>query len=163
MADRVRAHTRRTPGGGTTRVQQHSRRSRPRQGLVSPGHAWQLMKRAHRAGRRRKKALAFTLLTLGVTEFTAWLTLDTLGLLFTTAGVLMIGAGAGTGALTGRGAPKSATGGETRAFARGQRASGKAAEAYAQRKRDQAVTRRAAAQRRAAAKKKKPPAGKAGR
>jgi hypothetical protein len=88
VANRVRSHTRKKPGGGTTRVQQHSRASRPRKGLVSAGHAWGLVKRAYRANKRKKKLLAFTLLGLGVAEGTAWLTLDTAGRLLVTAAVL---------------------------------------------------------------------------
>jgi len=88
MAERVRSHARRTASGKTARVRQHSRTGRPRKGLVSAGHAWELLKRAYRANRRKKKLLAFTLLGLGVAEGTAWLTLDTAGKLLTTLAVL---------------------------------------------------------------------------
>ena len=88
MADRFRSHTRRTPNGGTARVRQHSRTSRPRKALVSPGHAWGLIKRARRASKRKKTALAVTLGTLGVLEFTSWLTMDTLGKVLATGAVL---------------------------------------------------------------------------
>lgn len=102
MANRVRTHTRRTPSGGTARVQQHSRQGRPRKGLVSPGHAWSLLKRARRASRRKKTALAITLGVLGAAEFASWLTLDTAGKLFAVgAGLCILGAGL-TGMATGR-------------------------------------------------------------
>jgi hypothetical protein len=102
MANRVRTHTRRKPGGGTTRVQQHSRTGRPRKGLVSAGHAWGLMKRAHRASRRKKTMLAVTLGVLGLGELLSWLLLDTTGLLLTTlAALATLGAAAALTA-TGR-------------------------------------------------------------
>lgn len=91
MADRVRGHTRRKPGGGATRVQQHTRRSRPRKPLVSGRHAWHLIKRGYRASKRKKKAAAATLLTLGALEGTFWLTMNGLRLVFFTAGVVCIG------------------------------------------------------------------------
>ena len=102
MTDRVRAHSRRTPGGGTARVQQHGRRSRPRSALVSPRHAWSLVKRARRASKRKKTFLAITLGTLAAAEFTSWLVLDTAGFLLMLAGGLAIGAGALAVTVTGR-------------------------------------------------------------
>ena len=94
MADRVRGHTRRKPGGGTTRVQQHSRSGRPRKALVSGRHAWSLAKRAWKANKRKKKALAATLITLSIGEGVAVLTLDTAGkLLSTFAFLAFLGAG----------------------------------------------------------------------
>ena len=102
MANRVRAHNRRTPGGGTTRVQQHSRSGRPRKAVVSPRHAWQLLKRSRRASKRKKTVLAVTLGVLGVAEFTAWLTLDTAGLILSTLGVLAIGTAGLMSMATGR-------------------------------------------------------------
>src|SRR5262249_46625442 len=97
MADRVRSHTRRKPGGGSTTVRQHSRKSRPRKGLVSPGHAWQTLKKAYRAGRKKKRVLAAVLVIGGTTEMTAWLTLRGLSLILVTAGVLAVGAGTAAG------------------------------------------------------------------
>ena len=92
MANRVRAHTRRTKNGKTTRVQQHTRKGRPRKALVSPRHAWELVKRARRASKRKKTVLAVTLGGLAVAEFGAWLTLDGIRLVAFTAGVVAIGA-----------------------------------------------------------------------
>ena len=102
MANRVRQHTRRTASGKTTRVQQHSRTGRPRKPLVSPGHAWGLLKRARRAGRRKKTGLAVTLGVLALTEVVAWLALDGMSFLLVTLGVVMMGAGALAAAATGR-------------------------------------------------------------
>jgi hypothetical protein len=93
MPDRVRSHTRKTPTGGTTRVRPHSRTSRHRRALVSPRHSWKLAKRAFRAGRRRKRALAVTLGALAILEIGAWLTVEGVALIATTAGVLAITVG----------------------------------------------------------------------
>lgn len=102
MPSRVRSHTRKKPGGGTTRVQQHSRTGKPRKGLVSPRHAWGLFKRARRASKRKKTALAVTLGVLGVGELLSWLLLDTAGfLLMTFAALATLGAAAALTA-TGR-------------------------------------------------------------
>lgn len=83
MGNRVRPHTRRGPGGQAQRVQQHSRKGRPRKGLVSPGHAWSMVKRARKASRKKKTALAVTLGVLGAAEFATWGLLDTTGKLLT--------------------------------------------------------------------------------
>jgi hypothetical protein len=87
----VRTHTRRTPGGGTTTVRQHSRRGQGRRGLVSPGHAWKLVKRAFRAARRRKRGTALVLGGLALGELGAWGALRGVGLVLATAGVLALG------------------------------------------------------------------------
>lgn len=102
MANRVRSHTRKTASGGTAKVRQHSRTGRPRKGLVSPGHAWGLLKRARKASKRKKTLLAVTLGALGIAEFTSWLTLDTAGKLFTTIAVLASVGAALTLSATGR-------------------------------------------------------------
>jgi hypothetical protein len=91
MAARVRTHTRRTASGGTTTVRQHSRRTRGRRGLVSPGHAWKLAKRALRAARRHKRATALVLGGLAVGELGAWLTLRGVAFVVATAAVLALG------------------------------------------------------------------------
>lgn len=102
MASRVRTHSRKKPGGGTTRVQQHSRTGRPRKGLVSAGHAWGLFKRAHRASKRKKTVLAVVLGALGLGEIVAFLVLDTTALLLTTIVVLATAGAALTAMATGR-------------------------------------------------------------
>jgi hypothetical protein len=84
----VRTHTRRTAGGGTATVRQHSRKGRPRKPLVSPGHAWALFKRSLRAGKRKHRMMAFALGGLALGELTAWGTLRGAGLMLATAGVL---------------------------------------------------------------------------
>jgi len=94
VANRVRAHSRKTPGGGTARVRQHSRAGRPRRALVSPGHAWKLAGKAFRAGRRKKRLLAAGLGALAVAELTAWLTLEGVSLALVTAGILAVAVGA---------------------------------------------------------------------
>ena len=94
MASRVRTHTRRNADGSTTRVQQHSRAGRPRKAIVSPGHAWKLLKKAFRHGRRKKRWLAAGLGALAVLELTAWLTLEGTSLLLVTAGALAVAVGA---------------------------------------------------------------------
>jgi hypothetical protein len=96
MASRsnVRTHTRKTASGGTTTVRQHQRRGRPRRGLVTPGHAWGLAKRAFRAARRKKRATAAVLGVLAAVEITAWLTLEGTSLMLATAGLLALGVAA---------------------------------------------------------------------
>lgn len=93
MADRVRAHTRKTASGGTTRVRQHGRASRPRKPIVSPRHAWKLARKAFGHARRKRRLLALVFGGLALTELAAWLTLEGVGLALTTAGVLAIAAG----------------------------------------------------------------------
>jgi diacylglycerol kinase len=90
MASRVRSHKRRTASGGTTRVTQHNRRGRPRKALLSAGHAWALLRKAWRANRRRKRAVAAVLAVLGLAELVAWLTLQGTSLILLTAGMLAI-------------------------------------------------------------------------
>lgn len=78
MANRVRGHPRKTAGGGTTNVRQHSRAGRPggpKKPLLSPRHAWDLFKRSRRAGKRGRKGLAFTLGLLGAGELGGFLAL----------------------------------------------------------------------------------------
>jgi hypothetical protein len=86
----VRTHTRKTAAGGTTTVRQHSRRGRPRKGLVSPGHAWKLAKRAFGAGRKKKRAAAVVLGALALVELGAWVALEGTSLMLATAGVLAL-------------------------------------------------------------------------
>jgi hypothetical protein len=91
MAARVRTHTRRTASGGTTTVHQHSRRTKGRRAIVSPAHAWKLIKRALGAARRHKRATALVLGGLALGELAAWLTLRGVGLMLATAGLLALG------------------------------------------------------------------------
>ena len=92
MAGRVRTHTRRTASGGTTTVRQHTRRTRGRRGgLVTPGHAWTLARRAFRSARRRKRLTALVLGGLALGEMSAWLTLRGAGLALATAGARALG------------------------------------------------------------------------
>jgi hypothetical protein len=102
MAERVRTHTRRTASGATTKVTSHSRKGRPRRALISPGHSWKLFKKAFTKARSGKKVTAVALGLLGLTELTAWLTLEGVSLILATAGVLALAvgvAGAGLGGL----------------------------------------------------------------
>ncbi len=87
----VRTHTRRTKSGRTTTVRQHSRSMRGGRGLVSPGHAWHMTKRAFSAARRKKRVTALVLGGLALGELGAWLTLRGAGLALATAGVLALG------------------------------------------------------------------------
>src|SRR5215472_3942878 len=89
----VRGHTRKTPSGGTTNVTQHSRRGRPRRALLSPGHAWQLAKKALRANRRKKQTVALVLGVLALGEITAWLTLQGVSVILLTFGFIAIAVG----------------------------------------------------------------------
>jgi hypothetical protein len=59
---------------------------------VSPGHAWQSVKKAVRAARRHKKGAAVAFAGLALGELAAWGTLRGLGLVLATAGMLAIGA-----------------------------------------------------------------------
>lgn len=86
----VRTHTRRTKAGTTTTVRQHSRRGRPRRGLVSPGHAWKMARRAFGAARRKKRLTAVVLGGLALGELGAWTALRGVGLALATAGALAI-------------------------------------------------------------------------
>jgi hypothetical protein len=86
----VRTHTRRTKSGGTTTVQQHSRQNRGRRGLVSPGHAWKMARRAFGAARRKKRVTAVVLGGLALGELGAWTALRGVGLALATAGALAI-------------------------------------------------------------------------
>jgi len=90
----VRTHTRKTASGGTTTVRQHSRSGRPRKGLVSPGHAWKLARKAFAAGRKKKKGVAAVLGVLALAEISAWLALEGTSLMLATAGVLALGVAA---------------------------------------------------------------------
>jgi len=87
----VRTHSRRTKSGGTTTVHQHSRTMRGGRGLVSPGHAWKMAKRAAGAARRKKRLAAAVLGGLAVGEMGAWLTLRGVGLVLFSAGMLAVG------------------------------------------------------------------------
>ncbi len=87
----VRTHSRRTKSGRTTTVRQHSRSMRGGRGLVSPGHAWHMTKRAFSAARRKKRVTALVLGGLALGELGAWLTLRGAGLALATAGVLALG------------------------------------------------------------------------
>jgi hypothetical protein len=97
----VKTHTRRTASGKTTTVHQHSRRGRGRRGLVSPGHAWKLARRAFGAARRHKRVTACVLGGLAIGELTAWATLRGAGFLLVTAGVLALGVAALAAAASG--------------------------------------------------------------
>ena len=102
MASRVRAHTRKTPSGGTTRVANHNRKGRPRKAaLVSPRHAWKLLKKAASAAGKKKRGAAVVLGLLAVAEITAWLTLEGAALVFVTMGVLAISVGVVSAGLGG--------------------------------------------------------------
>jgi hypothetical protein len=101
MAAKVKQHTRRTASGSTTTVHQHSRRTRGRRALVSPGHAWQMAKRAVRASRRHKRVTAAVLGGLAVGELAAWATLRGASFMLATAGVLAIGVAALAAAASG--------------------------------------------------------------
>jgi hypothetical protein len=101
-ASRVRQHTRRTAAGETTTVHQYTRTGRGRRrGLISPRHAWQLLRRAFRAASRHKRGTAVLLGGLAACELAAWVTVRGAGFILATAGVLALGAGslmlAGTG------------------------------------------------------------------
>jgi hypothetical protein len=85
----VRQHARRTPGGGTTTVRQHGRAGRPRRG-VTAGHAWQLAKKAFKAGRQNKKGLAALLAAGAAAEFTLWGALRLGSIALGTAGIIAI-------------------------------------------------------------------------
>jgi hypothetical protein len=98
---RVQTHARRTAGGGTTTVRQHSRKGRPRKPIVSPGHAWKLAKKAFRAGKRKHRMMAFALGGLALGELTAWGTLRGAGLMLATAGVLAMAVASVCGGMTG--------------------------------------------------------------
>ena len=87
----VRTHTRRTKSGGTTTVRQHARRRRGGRGLVSPGHAFKLARRAFGAARRKKRVAAVVFGGLALGELGAWLTLRGVSLALVTAGVLALG------------------------------------------------------------------------
>jgi hypothetical protein len=91
MGGTVRTHTRRTKDGSTTTVHQHSRATRGRRGLVSPGHAWKNVRRAFTAARRRKRATAALFGALALGELGAWVGLRGIGLVLVTAGALAIG------------------------------------------------------------------------
>jgi hypothetical protein len=99
---RVRTHTRRTAAGGTTTVRQHSRRMRGGRGLVSPGHAWKMARRAFGAARRKKRVTALVLGGLAVGELGAWLTLRGASLVLLTAGMLALGVAALAAAASGK-------------------------------------------------------------
>ena len=100
---RVRAHPRRKPGGGTTRVGRHNRATRGRKPPpLSYKHGWQLLKRAHKAGKRKKKLLSFTLGVLGLGEIAGMLTLDTARAMFLTLTVVGIAGAIVTSLATGR-------------------------------------------------------------
>lgn len=100
MADRVRAHTRKTATGRTTKVTSHGRKSRPR-ALISPGHSWKLFKKAMSANRKKKRVAAAVLGVLAVGEMTAWLTLEGASLIVATAGVLALSVGVAGASLGG--------------------------------------------------------------
>jgi hypothetical protein len=87
----VRQHTRRTKDGKTATVRQHSRKTKGRRGLVSPGHAFKLAKKAFQAARRKKRATALVFGALAVGELGAWVGLRGVGVALATAGVLAIG------------------------------------------------------------------------
>jgi len=87
----VRQHTRRNKDGSTTTVRQHSRKTKGRRGLVSPGHAWKMLRKAVTAAKRRKRVTAAVFCGLALGELGAWVGLRGVGLALATAGVLAIG------------------------------------------------------------------------
>ena len=91
MPSRVRTHTRKTPGGGTTRVTQHSRAGRPRKALVSPEHSWKLFKKAWQHGRKKRRVLAVIVGGAAAAELTLWATVSGTGYGLATVGVLATG------------------------------------------------------------------------
>ena len=93
MPSRVRTHTRKTPGGGTARVRQHSRAGRPRKALVSPEHSWKLFKKAWQHGRKKRRVLAVIVGGAAALELTAYLTTQGIGYGLLTIGVLAAGVG----------------------------------------------------------------------
>ena len=101
----VRTHTRRTKSGGTTTVRQHSRAMRGGRGLVSPGHAWSMAKRAFGAAQRRKRVTAVVLGGLALGELGAWLALRGVVLALATAVILAIGVGLLAAAASGMDVP----------------------------------------------------------
>ena len=101
----VRTHARRTKSGGTTTVRQHSRAMRGGRGLVSPGHAWHMTKRAFSAARRKKRVTALVLGGLALGELGAWLTLRGVVLALATAAILAIGVGLLAAAASGMDMP----------------------------------------------------------
>lgn len=98
----VRTHSRRTASGGTTTVRQHARRMRGGRGLVSPGHAWKMGRRAFGAARRKKRVTALVLGGLAVGELGAWLTLRGASLVLLSAGLLALGIAALAAAASGK-------------------------------------------------------------
>lgn len=115
----VRTHTRRTAGGGTTTVHQHSRTGRPirdfagtarpvrgplggrkrrrrskrRGGIFQAGRAFQTLGWAYRAARKRRRATAVGLAALGAGELAGWIAFRGLGVALTTVAVLAGGLG----------------------------------------------------------------------
>jgi hypothetical protein len=103
MAQNVRTHTRKTPSGGTTTVRQHSRAGRPRKSrqVVSPAHAWKLAKKAFGHHRRGRKAAAVAVGLLAVGELGAWFTLQGVGLLAVTFGIIALAVASIVGGMSG--------------------------------------------------------------
>jgi hypothetical protein len=89
-AGNVRTHMRKRPGGGATTVRQPSRQGRGRNGLVRPGRAWENIKRAGRALRRRKRGTAAGLGFLALLELLAWVLLQCTAAALATLGVLAL-------------------------------------------------------------------------
>jgi hypothetical protein len=116
----VRSHTRRTAGGKTTRVRQHTRR-----GIVTPRHSWKLLSRAVRAGRRGRKLAALGLGLAGAAEMAAWLTLSGTALLLATAAVLAAAAACAAAMAGGIPVPGGETAGRRTAPRRGHSGGGK--------------------------------------
>lgn len=104
-AQRVRTHTRKTPGGGTTTVHQHARTGRDARPLLSPGHALKLAKRAAAQGKRKRRVMAFTLGAMAAGELGLWAGLRGGALLLGTAALLALGVAVLAGAATGLGLP----------------------------------------------------------
>jgi hypothetical protein len=71
-------------------------------GLVSPGHAWKVARRAFGAARRKKRVTAVVLGGLAVGELGAWLTLRGASLVLLTAGILALGVAALAAAASGK-------------------------------------------------------------
>jgi hypothetical protein len=95
----VRTHTR-TVGGKRQTVHQHTRRRRGK-GVVSPGHAWRMFRKAFGHARRKRRGLALAFGALAVGELAAFVTLRGAMFMLATVGLLAIGAALGAAALSG--------------------------------------------------------------
>jgi len=84
----VRPHQRHKPGGGTVRVNRHTRRHKRG---PNPRHAWKLTRRSRVHHRRGRKGKAAMLLFVAAVEILAWFTFGTTAWICTLiAGVLVL-------------------------------------------------------------------------